>query len=83
MGNILQGDNVQKLRNNIKQKVKIITDALITNVERGEMNEKGWKAVAIVGIWISTATMFIVTKDINPEIVGMIGTASVLIALFF
>lgn len=49
----------------------------------GNMNEKGWKAIAIVGIWACTAAMFAITKEVNSEIVGAIATASVLIAFFF
>jgi len=81
MGNSIRKENGTEIRTGIKQRVSKLVSTIANREDN--MTEKGWKAVAIVGMWASVAIMAAITKETNGEIVGAVATASVIIAFIF
>lgn len=81
MGKEIRTKNGTKIRESLKQRISKLVSTIANREDT--MTEKGWKAVAIVGMWASVALMSAITKETNGEIVGAVATASVIIAFIF
>jgi hypothetical protein len=78
MGKIIRGKDEAKTRPGIIETVSKV----VTKMRGDSMSDKGWKAIAIVGVWGSIAIMFAITGEINQGVASLAATATLVIALF-
>jgi hypothetical protein len=78
MGNSIRTKNGTKTQGGILTGVS----KMVSKMKGDTMSDKGWKAIAIVGIWGSLAASFAVTGDMNKDVASYAAGATFIIAFF-
>ena len=78
MGKNIRAKDETKTREGIFSKLSKMAQSM-----KGDtMESKGWKTLAVVGVWASIAIMFVATGELSNDIVANGALATFLIALF-